>query len=311
MTVKATRRTTCRLCDSPKVERVVELAPIPLSENYTTDPETAKQAERFPVDVYMCAECGHVQQLDVIDPEYLWASYTYYSGEAKGMPEHFRQMAERMLAAAAPPPGSLVIDIGSNDGSLLKPFKERGLRVLGVDPAKAAAERAIAAGVPTEIALMSLPLAERIRAVHGPAQIVSAFNVFAHADDLGAMADCVRILLAPDGLFFFEAQYLAGALIAYAIYDPLAPTWRITATRLDEQRVRLDLRMKRLATGGEGEARRIFRRNAEQLVAEGGFVSYEVLRYEEGIESTRPFAHRFASGEIRLARSETWPEIDL
>ncbi|NMG02922.1 hypothetical protein [Azoarcus taiwanensis] len=70
-------------------------------------------------------------------------------------------------------------------------------------------------------------------------------------------------------------------------------------------------RMKRLATGGEGEARRIFRRNAEQLVSEGGFVAYEVLRYEEGIESTRPFAHRFASGEIRLARSETWPEIDL
>lgn len=226
MAVTVTRRTTCRLCDSPKVERVVELAPIPLSENYTTDPETAKRAERFPVDVYMCAECGHVQQLDVIDPEYLWASYTYYSGEAKGMPEHFRQMAERMIAKAAPPAGSLVIDIGSNDGSLLKPFKERRFRVLGVDPATAAAERAIAAGVPTEIALMSPALAERIRATHGPAQIISAFNVFAHADDLGAMADCVRTLLAPDGLFFFEAQYLAdiidGVLIATIFHEHMS-----------------------------------------------------------------------------------------
>ncbi len=127
----------------------------------------------------------------------------------------------------------------------------------------------------------------------------------------GPAAGALGALQTASELELFEAQYLAGALIAYAIYDPLAPTWRITATRLDEQRVRLDLRMKRLATGGEGEARRIFRRNAEQLVAEGGFVSYEVLRYEEGIESTRPFAHRFASGEIRLARSETWPEIDL
>lgn len=127
----------------------------------------------------------------------------------------------------------------------------------------------------------------------------------------GPAAGALGALQTASELELFEAQYLAGALIAYAIYDPLAPTWRITATRLDEQRVRLDLRMKRLATGGEGEARRIFRRNAEQLVAEGGFVSYDVLRYEEGIESTRPFAQRFASGEIRLARSETWPEIDL
>lgn len=130
-------------------------------------------------------------------------------------------------------------------------------------------------------------------------------------DYSGPAAGAYGTLLTGVDLTLFEPQYFAGGLIAYAIYDPLAPTWRITATQLDEQRVRLDLRMKRLATGGEGEARRIFRRNAEQLVSEGGFVAYEVLRYEEGIESTRPFAHRFASGEIRLARSETWPEIDL
>ena len=127
----------------------------------------------------------------------------------------------------------------------------------------------------------------------------------------GPVAGTLGALQTASELELLEPQYLAGALIAYAIYDPLAPTWRITVTQLDEQRVRLDLRMKRLATGGEGEARRIFRRNAEQLVSEGGFVSYEVLRYEEGIESTRPFAHRFASGEIRLARSQTWPEFDL
>lgn len=127
----------------------------------------------------------------------------------------------------------------------------------------------------------------------------------------GPTAGAAGALLTASELDLLEPQYLAGALIAYAIYDPLAPTWRITVTQLDEQRVRFDLRMKRLATGGEGEARRIFRRNAEQLMADGGFVSYEVLRYEEGIESTRPFAHRFASGEIRLARSATWPELDL
>ncbi len=105
------------------------------------------------------------------------------------------------------------------------------------------------------------------------------------------------------------AEYLAGGAIAYAIYDPLAPTWEIKAMRLDEERVRFDLRMKSLASGGEGEARQVFARNARQFADAGGFAGYDVVRFEEGIESTRPFARRVASGEIRLARSRVWPGL--
>lgn len=226
MTVTVTHRNTCRLCDSANVQLVVNLQPIPLSENYTTDPESAIRADRYPVDVYMCADCGHVQQLDVIDSTNLWESYTYYSGNAKGMPEHFRDMANRMLGRQRPPPGSLVIDIGSNDGSLLKPFKEAGYKVLGIDPAKEVAQKANDDGIPTIPALMSLDLAKKIRDEHGPAHIICAFNVFAHADDLGEMADAVRMMLAPDGLFFFEAQYLLdiidGVLIATIFHEHMS-----------------------------------------------------------------------------------------
>lgn len=219
-------RTTCRLCGSPQVELVVKLEPIPLSENYSTDRAVAAGKPRYPVDVYMCSACGHVQHLDVIDPAVLWDSYTYYSSNAKGMPEHFRQMAEKMLTRAAPPPGALVIDIGSNDGSLLKPFREKGFRILGVDPATEVARKANADGIPTIPELMSRDLARRIRAEHGPAHIVSAFNVFAHADDLAEMVDCVRALLAPEGLFTFEAQYLLdiidGVLIATIFHEHMS-----------------------------------------------------------------------------------------
>jgi 2-polyprenyl-3-methyl-5-hydroxy-6-metoxy-1,4-benzoquinol methylase len=201
-------RNTCRLCDSQNVHLVVKLEPIPLSENYTTDRKEATKQSRYPVDVYMCADCGHVQQLDVIDSENLWDSYTYYSGDAKGMPEHFQQMADRMVAKCTPPVGSLMVDIGSNDGSLLQPFKRSGYRVLGIDPAKEVAQKANDSGIPTIPALMSLELAQKIRAEHGPAHVICAFNVFAHADNLGEMAESVRTMLAPDGLFFFEAQYL-------------------------------------------------------------------------------------------------------
>lgn len=208
MKATVTHRTTCRLCDSSNLELVVKLEPIPLSENYCKDAETGRKAERYPVDVSMCADCGHVQQLDVVDSKSLWEAYTYYSGEAKGMPEHFREVAAKIIQTYRPPPGALVIDIGSNDGSLLRPFQEAGYQVLGIDPAKEIAKKATAAGIETIPELMSLPLAEKIIAERGPAQVVCMFNAFAHADNMGAIADSIRTLLAPRGVFIFEAQYL-------------------------------------------------------------------------------------------------------
>ncbi len=220
-----THRETCRLCESPEVEKVVDLDPIPLTK-YPRDREAAANAPRYPIDVYMCATCGHVQQLDVIDPKTLWEAYTYYFGEAKGVPEHCRLVADRFITEAAPPAGGLVVDISSNDGSLLNPFRKAGFRVLGVEPAAEPAERAIAAGISTLTGLISPDLARRIRSEHGPAAIVCALHVFAHADDLGAIADSVRTLLAPDGLFFFEAQYLLdiidGVLLATIFHEHMS-----------------------------------------------------------------------------------------
>lgn len=226
MTVTVFHRETCRLCDSKNVERVVELEPIPLSENYSADSQTGRAAARFPVDVYMCADCGHVMQLDVVDSKSLWDSYTYYSGEAKGMPEHFRQVAEKVRRLHAPPAGSLVIDIGSNDGSLLRPFKDAGHRVLGIDPAREIARLATESGIETIPELMSLELAHKVRKQHGPAHVVCMFNAFAHADNMGEVADSIRDMLAPDGVFVFEAQYLMdiidGVLIATIFHEHMS-----------------------------------------------------------------------------------------
>ena len=208
MNVKVTHRETCRLCDSPRVERVVKLEPIPLSENYATTSEEGKKAPRYPVDVYMCAACGHVQQLDVIDSESLWAGYTYFSGQAVGMADHFRQVAAKIRNTYQPPAGSLVVDIGSNDGSLLRPFKEAGHRVLGIDPATEIARQATQTGIETIPKLMSLRLAREVRDKHGPAHVVCMFNAFAHADNMHEVAESIRTMLAPDGIFVFEAQYL-------------------------------------------------------------------------------------------------------
>jgi hypothetical protein len=200
-------RNNCRLCASQKIELVVKLAPVPLAEKYTL-PGEIDDAEVYPLDVFMCRDCGHVQLLDVIDSKALWDDYTYHSGQTKGIVEHFQDVAERVIQQHRPPIGGLVIDVGSNDGSLLRPFKERGYRVLGVDPAREIARQATASGIKTLPELMTLDLARRIRKEYGPASVVTAFNVFAHADDMAGMAESIRHLLAPDGIFLFEAQYL-------------------------------------------------------------------------------------------------------
>lgn len=208
MTATVVHRETCRLCESGNVELVVPLEPIPLSENYSDDSESGKHAARYPVDLYMCRDCGHVQQLDVVDSKSLWESYTYFSGDAKGMPDHFEEVAAKIIEDYQPAGGSLVVDIGSNDGSLLKPFKVAGYPVLGIDPAREIARQATEAGIETIPELMSLELAERLRSERGPAHVICMFNAFAHADNMGEIADSIRTLLAPDGVFVFEAQYL-------------------------------------------------------------------------------------------------------
>ncbi|MCV2216775.1 hypothetical protein [Thauera sp. Sel9] len=116
-------------------------------------------------------------------------------------------------------------------------------------------------------------------------------------------------LLMLSDLKMLKVEYLAGALVAFAIYDPLAPTWRIDVRESGAGRVRMALRMKSLITGGDGEARQVFLRNAREMVEAGGFAGYEIVHYEEGVESTRPFAHRYANAEIRLLRSQIFPAL--
>ena len=205
-------RLNCRLCSNSAVELVVKLEPIPPQEIYFDNEEQAKKVERFPVDVYMCKLCGHVQQLDILNSEALWSDYTYYSANAKGMIEHFEKVVEDIISTYKPPIGSLVIDVGSNDGSLLKPFKRSGFKVLGIDPAKEIAELASSHGIPTIPELFTQELAELIKKEHGSAEVITAFNSYAHADDLKDLTLGIKHLLKKDGIFVFEVQYLLDVI---------------------------------------------------------------------------------------------------
>ena len=208
----ARQRQTCRLCHSRDLELVLPLSPTPVAEKYLDHPANADQVPVYPLDLFMCRRCGHVQLLHIIDPEFLYRDFNYRSAGTPALVRHFDETAEMLTSHYHFSGSPLVVDIGSNDGSLLRCFQSRGFRVLGVDPAREIAAEASAAGILTLPEFLTPCVVEQISKEHGPASIVCAFNVFAHTDDLEGMTACIRDLLAPDGIFVFECSYLGDIL---------------------------------------------------------------------------------------------------
>ncbi|NQV83955.1 MAG: class I SAM-dependent methyltransferase [Rhodospirillales bacterium] len=206
------RREICRLCGGSDLTLVLALTPTPPANAFVDDAAKSKPQACFPLDVFFCETCNHVQLLDVVDPAVLFENYVYVSGTSPSFVKHFDDYASALIDRFAPAEGSLVIDIGSNDGTLLAAFQKRGLRGLGIDPARDIAANATKAGVETIADFFSLGLACKIATERGHAAIVTANNVFAHADDLTEIVQGVRTLLAPDGVFAFEVSYLADVV---------------------------------------------------------------------------------------------------
>jgi len=106
-----------------------------------------------------------------------------------------------------------------------------------------------------------------------------------------------------------ETPEIAMGVALWALADPLAPNWQIRAAQLDERHVRFSMKQKLLHTGGAGEARQVLKRSAERLALEQGFSEYEITRYEEGIESTRPFARRTVVADVQLLKGRSLPDL--
>lgn len=202
------RRSNCRLCNSEKLELVLPLKPSALADSYVPAAKLTEEQALYPLDTWLCLDCGHVQLLEVVDPRIMFSHYLYVTSVSLGLLEHFRKYAEEIVGTLKPAKNSLAMDIGSNEGALLKNFQTHGLRVLGVDAAQNIAALANAAGIETIAEFFTADLARKIRQSHGPAAIVTANNVFAHSDVLGDMAEGIRELLAEDGVFVFEVVYL-------------------------------------------------------------------------------------------------------
>ena len=200
------RRGDCRLCGSRRLTLVLALTPTPPANAFVAESALDREQPAFPLDVFFCEDCTHLQLCDVVDPEILFRDYVYVSGTSPSFVEHFRAYAAECVERFGLGQGDLAVDIGSNDGTLLGFFKGGGLNVLGIDPAERIAAEASANGIETWPEFFTAEVAARIRDDHGPAKIITANNVFAHADDLDGIAKAVAALLADDGVFVFEVS---------------------------------------------------------------------------------------------------------
>ncbi len=201
------KRDTCRLCGSQNLDLVMPLPATPIADGYFSIERKDESQACYALDLYLCQGCGLVHLCDVVNPELIYRQYLYETTTSPGLVAHFQKYADDVLSRIKLSPGSLVLEIGSNDGTLLNFFRGRGLCVLGVDPAREIAQRATQAGVETWPEFFSVDLSERIKHQKGPADVVIANNVMANIDDLDSFIKGVRNVLSPQGIFIFETGY--------------------------------------------------------------------------------------------------------
>lgn len=198
----------CRCCGSDKLHRYLDMGQTPLANSYLEESRLDSPEFTEELCLQLCLDCGLSQLTKVVHPDRMFRHYLYVSSTTATIRDHFAEFARTTAAAAGAKPGDLALDIASNDGCLLGAFRAAGLEVLGVDPAENLAREANAKGLRTECAYWSKAAAESVVAKFGRPKIITAANVFAHADDLNGFMEGVRAALAPDGIFAIECPYL-------------------------------------------------------------------------------------------------------
>lgn len=205
-----TPRRRCGLCRSQDLRTILSLPDTPLANEFPEGADVTQ--ETFPLRLVMCHACKHVQIGDIVDGERLFRNYLYETATSHVTVEHFRAYAKEIYdryGLGEHGKDTFVVEVGSNDGTMLSAFKSLGVpRVMGVDPAVAIAKKATQDGVPTLASFFDVEVAKKILMAEGPADVVVANNVLAHAEDIATMLDGVEVLLGERGLFVFEVSYL-------------------------------------------------------------------------------------------------------
>lgn len=210
--------TQCRSCQGKKLQPILSLGTLPLANALLTKEEVAglldaqvgAEERKFPLSLVFCSDCALVQILETISPDILFSHYFYLSSFSDTMVNHAKTLVQRILKEHSLGANNLVIEIASNDGYLLQFYKQQGVPVLGIEPAKniamvAETER----GIPTLVKFFDNTLAEELASQGKLADIIHAHNVFAHVADPNLFVAGLKKVLKPGkGIAIIEAPYL-------------------------------------------------------------------------------------------------------
>jgi SAM-dependent methyltransferase len=199
----------CRSCRSDDLRTFLSLGKMPLPDRLVHPDRLHEPEPHHPLDVAFCSRCSLVQILEDVPPEKLFVDdYLYFSSFSDHLLEHARRHAHGLIASRGLGPDNLVVELASNDGYMLRNFAERGIPVLGVDPAPDQARTARERGIPTIEEFFGAALATRLRAEGRRADVIIANNVMAHVPDLNGFVEGMRILIADDGVITIENPYV-------------------------------------------------------------------------------------------------------
>lgn len=218
----------CRVCKSRKLKKVFSLGKQPLANNFLKTKDEKQKS--YPLDLYECEHCTLLQLGYVVPKEKLYDEYTYIPSASKVYLEHFGNLAQKLVKELQMTPRELVVDIGGSDGSFLSKFKEWGMDVVNVEPAK---NIEVKEGIPVIRKYFSPKVARKIVKEYGKATLVVSTNAFAHIDNLEEYFEGLDVLLADDGVFFAQFPDARNLLkenqfdtiyhehLSYFTYEPL------------------------------------------------------------------------------------------
>jgi len=211
----------CRSCGNASLKLVLPLGMTPLADRLLTDDLLAQTEPRYSLTVYFCPECSLMQIAETVPPQVLFCEdYPYYSSVSDALARHSRDNAEELIQTRSLGPHSLVVELASNDGYMLRNFARRGIPVLGIDPAEGPALVAQEAGIETLCAFFGEDLARRLRDQGRSADVIIANNVLAHVADLNGFVKGIGILLKDTGTAVIEVPYVKD-LIDHCEFDTI------------------------------------------------------------------------------------------
>jgi hypothetical protein len=217
-----TEERACRACGYPGLEPVLSMGETPLADALLTEAQLESPEYIVPLTWVFCPECALAQITETVKPEILFGrDYPYFSSVSKSLVQHFRESAEELIELRELTPANMVIEAASNDGYMLRNFVEKGIPVLGIDPAEGPARAAQEAGIPTLHTFFGKDLALKLRDEEGlQADLLLANNVLAHVADLNGFVEGISIMLKDTGMAVMEAHYV-GDLVDHREFDTI------------------------------------------------------------------------------------------